>query len=128
MKYYELEMDERVRVKEMIEKIIGTKSECITDRMSNSDRIKARFAYDKLFEELANVWCKYGDKALAMHYTDKGGIKEGVTPSGKKWVFYMNSFGWTQRSHHCGSLYIEGKGCIFTSGKLARAIERIMEE
>lgn len=127
MTFYQLPVEEQTRVREMIQKIIGRKEDQITEDMSRDTRIKVRFAYDKLFEKLAKVWANYGDKALALNYTDKGAVKEGVTPNGKKWVFYMNNFGWTDRSHHCGSLYIEGMGCLFTSGTMARAFERILE-
>lgn len=127
MKFYELEMEERVRVTEMIQKIIGTRDECTDGCKNRTERIKARFEYEKLFEKLANLWTEKGDKALALAYTDQGAHKQGVTPQGKTWTFEMNSFGWTQRTHHCGSLYIEGQGCIFTSGTIVRAFERILE-
>ena len=127
MTFAELSLEERIRVTEMIQKIIGKKEDVIKDGMSTSDRIKAREAYSKLFDKLTKVWMKGGDKALSLTYTWEGSYGYGVTPNGKKWVFNMNSFGWTQRSHHCGSLSIEGQGTIFTSGTLARAFERILE-
>lgn len=127
MTYYNLQGEERARVAEMIYNIIGKREDQITADMSRDDRIKTRFEYDKLFDKLAKVWAKYGDKALATQYTDRGAIKEGTTPNGKKWQFYMNSYGWTHRTHHCGSLYIEGVGCVFTSGTMAKAFERIFE-
>lgn len=128
MTIYDLPNEERMRVTEMIRKIIGRKEDSIKEGMTNSERIKARFEYDKLFEKLAKIWVNHGDKALAMNYTWCGRSAQGVTPGGKKWIFEMNSFGWTQRNHHCGSLYIEGEGTIFTSGTLARAFERILEK
>lgn len=128
MTIYDLPKEERMRVTEMIRKIIGKREDSIKEGMSNSERIKARFEYDKLFEKLAKVWVNHGDRALAMNYTWYGSYGEGVTPNGKKWIFEMNNFGWTQRCHHCGSLYIEGEGTVFTSGTLARAFERILEK
>lgn len=127
MTFTELSIEERVRVTEMIQKIIGKKEDAITEKMSCSDRIKARDSYNKLFDKLTKVWMKGGDKALALTYTWDGLYCKGVTPEGKSWLFVMNSFGWTQRCHHCGSLYIEGQGTIFTSGTIARAFERILE-
>ncbi len=127
MTIYDLPNEERIRITRMIEKIIGTKKDAVNDKMSRSERITAYANYDKLFDKLAKVWVEHGDKALAMNYTWRGSRGEGVTPNGKKWIFDMNSFGWTQRAHHCGSLYIEGEGTIFTSGTLARAFERILE-
>ncbi len=127
MTFAELTIEERIKVTEMIQKIIGKKEDAITEKMTRSDRIKARENYNKLFDKLTKVWMKGGDKALALTYTWEGSHCHGVTPDGKSWVFEMNSFGWTQRSHHCGSLYIEGVGNLFTSGTIARAFERILE-
>lgn len=119
--------EERAELRKKIENIIGRKEDCVNDNMDRSDRITARTNYDKLYEKLTKIWLEHGDRALAMNYTNKGTWVEGTTPDGKKWVFSLNSFGWTQRCHHCGSLYIEGQGTIFTSGTLARAFERILE-
>lgn len=126
MTIYDLPNEKRIEITKKIQNIIGTKNEWVTDNMDLSKRIKARSDYDKLFEKLAKVWVKYGDKALAMNYTDNGSYKIGTTPNGKKWMLEMNN-GWTMRSRHCGSLYIEGQGTVFTSGTLARAFERILE-
>lgn len=82
MTFYDLEQDERIRVRQMIEKIIGTKKDCVNDDMTRDERINARFKYDKLFDQLAKVWIKAGDKALAMNFMDYGSVKEGVTPAG----------------------------------------------
>lgn len=127
MTIYDLDNETRMRVTEMIQKVIGTKAECVNDKMTREERIKARFNYDKLFEKLAKIWVKNGDKALSMNYMDYGSFLKGVTPNGKRWQFDWNSWGWTERTHHCGTLWIEGQGCIFTSGTVARAFERIME-
>ncbi len=127
MTFAELTKEERIQVREMIQKMIGTKEDAVNERMGLSDRIKARANYDKMFDKLAKIWIKYGDKALAATYIDHGAIKNGVTPNGKAWRFEMNCYGWTDRCHHCGSLYIEGIGCVFTSGTIAKAMERIFE-
>ena len=127
MTIYDLPIEERIRVTRMIQKIIGTKEDAVKDITGTGARIQAYSNYDKLFEKLAKVWVKNGDKALSMQYTWCGSYGYGVTPKGKSWTFDMNTYGWTDRCHHCGSLYIEGEGTIFTSGTLARAFERIME-
>ena len=127
MTFYELPIEEQTKGREMIYKIIGKKADCVEGLNSNSDRIKARFEYDKLFDKLARIYANNGAKALSMTYTSHGAWLEGVTPGGKKWVFNYNTFGWTQRTHHCGSLYVEGVGTLFTSGTLARAFERLLE-
>lgn len=126
MTIYDLPNEQRIEITKKICNIIGEQNSWITDNMSLSQRIEARENWRKLFEKLAKVWVKYGDKALAMNYTDKGSLKIGTTPSGKKWALEMNN-GWTMRSRHCGALYIEGEGTVFTSGTLARAFERILE-
>ena len=127
MTFAEMSKEDRVRVTEMIQKIIGKSGDCVKEGMSLSERITARDNYRKLFDRLTKVWAKYGDKALAMNYTTNGSVARGVTPNGKAWSFSLNNFGWTNRCHHCGSLYIEGIGCVFTSGTMARAFERIFE-
>jgi len=127
MTIYDLPNEERIRVTRMIQKIIGTKEEAVKGVSGTGARIQAYSNYDKLFEKLAKVWVNHGDEALAMNYEWYGSYGKGVTPKGKAWTFDMNTYGWTERCHHCGSLYIEGEGCIFTSGTLARAFERILE-
>lgn len=127
MTFWDLNQEEQAKGREMIQKIIGTKADCVRGIESNSERIKARFKYDKLFEQLGKIYANSGAKALSMNFIDYGAMIEGVTPGGKKWVFYKNSWGWTERTHHCGTLYIEGEGCVFTSGTLARVFERLIE-
>lgn len=127
MKFYEMSIEERTRGTEMIHKLIGTKDEAVANVTDLSKRIQIRSAYDRLFAKLANIYEKHGDKVLALNFIDDGAHKHGITPNGKNWEFYMNNFGWTDRVHHCGTLYIEGIGCVFTSGTLARAFERILE-
>lgn len=125
MTLYDLDIEKRLEITGRIQMIIGKKEDWITPNMDTGDRIKARMDYDKLFEKLAKIWVKYGDKALAMAFTDHGGYKVGVTPNGKKWTLDMNG-GWTTRSRHCGTLRIDGE-CIYTSGTLAKAFEYILE-
>lgn len=125
MGFYDMTIDEQNKGRRMISNIIGKKEEWITDGMDLTTRIQRRAEYDKLFDKLAKIYAKHGDKVLTMNYTDQGGYKCGTTPNGKKWTMYMNS-GWTTRSRHCGTLYIEGEGTIFTSGTIAKAFEYIL--
>lgn len=124
MKFYELPVEERAEITKRIQAIIGKKDDCIREGMSNSQKIKARFDYDKQFEKLADVYVRHGGKALAANFTDYGSYKIGATASGKKWILYSNN-GYTERSRYCGTLAIDGEGTIFTSGTLSRAFEYI---
>lgn len=126
MSFYDLPIEEQNEARKRIQMIIGKKEDAIHEGMSRDQRIKARFDYDKMFEKMAKVYVKHGERALAMQYTDTGAIKKGTTPNGKQWVLCGNC-GWSERSRYCGSLYIEGMGTIFTSGTLAKAFEYILE-
>ena len=125
MGFYDMTIEEQNRGRQMIANIIGKKNDWVKPDMNLEKRIAARAEYDRLFDKLAKIYAKYGDKALAMQYTDKGGHKEGTTPNGKRWQLVMN-WGMTARSRHCGTLYIEGEGIIFTSGTIAKAFEYIL--
>lgn len=124
MKFYEMRADERAKVLEMIENIIGEKEEWITENMDRTERIQTRARYDRLMEKLIKIYEKSGNKALAMNFEDGGARKKGTTPSGKKWELEMNN-GITDRSRYCGTLYIDGEA-IFTSGTVAKAFEYIL--
>ena len=119
--------EQRQEVRERIEKIIGTKEQAKAMATSLSERIQNASRWDKEYEKLAKVFLEKGDTALAMHFVCKGGIYEGVTASGKAWSLYMNS-GYSQRSRYCGTLYIEGKGTVFTSGKLDKVFDYILND
>ena len=125
MTFAELPQEERQEITERVQTIIGKKENVTHEGMNLSQRVNARAKYDKLFWSLVHVYMEHGAKALAMQFMDYGGIKKGVTPNGKRWELYMNSFGWTDRCRHCGTLYLDGK-CIFTSGTLARAFDYIL--
>lgn len=57
----------------------------------------------------------------------KNGFKpEGYTVSGLRYGIIKNCFGTTQRSAHCYSMWIEGKGTQFTSGTLETVAEYIL--
>ena len=88
---------------------------------------KARQAWDRGYERLAKVFFEHGAKALAMNFTQMGWSFKGVTASGKKWTLDANN-GWTERSRYCGTLWIEGEGTIFTSGRLDKVFDYILQE
>lgn len=119
-------VEQRKELRERIEKIIGTKEwakECAGDNLS--DRINAASKWDKAYEGLAKVFLEHGEKALAMNFIQLGGTYKGVTANGKTWILERNN-GYTQRSRYCGTLYIEGIGTVFTSGKLDKVFDYIL--
>ena len=118
--------EERAEVHDRVIAIIGTAEQAKAGATDLSDRIKKAADYRKAFERLAKVFFEKGAVALAMHFVDMGGVKRGVTASGKKWELYMNN-GYTTRSLYCGTLYIEGIGCVFTSGRIDKVFEYILE-
>lgn len=63
------------------------------------------------FEQEQKEWMKDGITLDGRYY--------GKTPKGKSFSIDINN-GWTQRSFHCYTLYINGN-CIFTSGEFWRA-------
>lgn len=74
-------------------------------------KAKEEFA-KKEFEEEQREWAKDGI-TLEDRYC-------GLTPTGKRFVIYGNTYGFTNRSLHCFTLRIDGK-TIFTSGEFWRA-------
>lgn len=83
------------------------------EELARAEDLKAKEELRKLeFEQERKEWAKDGIK-LEDRYS-------GLTPSGKRFSIYGNS-GWTDRSRHCFTLSIEGKGCVFTSGEFWRA-------
>lgn len=117
--------EERMEVKSRIEKIIGTKEQAKSTARNLSERIQMGSAWEKQYEKLAKVFLEKGEKALSMNFTQHGRTCEGVTASGKKWILYGNC-GWTERSRYCGTLYIEGIGTVFTSGRLDKCFDYIL--
>ena len=74
--------------------------------------LKEKEALRKLeFEQEQKEWKKDGITLLDRY--------SGLTPSGKRFSIYGNS-GWTERSRHCFTLYVDGN-MIFTSGEFWRA-------
>lgn len=118
-------VDQRKEVVSRIEKIIGTKKQAMDAGQDLTERIQNANRWQKEYEQLAKVFLENGDKALAMNFMQKGRSYEGVTASGKKWMLEANH-GWTARSRYCGSLWIEGEGTVFTSGRLDKVFDYIL--
>ena len=117
--------DERKVLRERIEKIIGTKEQAKLLASSLSERINNATQWQKQYEALAKVFLEHGEKTLSMHYIQRGSRCDGVTVSGKKWIYEGNN-GFTSRSRYCGSLYIEGEGTIFTSGRIDKVFDYVL--
>lgn len=118
--------EQRKEVMERVIKIIGTPEQATASARDLTARINRRNQWNKDFENLSKVYLEHGEKALAMNFTQIGNTVEGVTASGKKWVLEKN-WGFTERSRHCGSLWVEGTGTVFTSGKLDKVFDYIFE-
>lgn len=117
--------DQRIEVRQRIEKIIGTQKSAMEAASDLTERIQNANRWQKQYEALAKVFFENGEKALAMNFTQKGRSFEGVTASGKKWMLEANH-GWTARSRYCGSLWVEGEGTVFTSGRLDKVFDYIL--
>lgn len=114
------------QINERIDLMIGSYSdnEKLVESLSLSERISARDKYRKHRERLVKIAEKCGEKSLQLTLVGSGALKHGVTPGGKKIVWYGNN-GMTERSRYCGTLVINGE-TIFTSGTVARAFEYIL--
>ena len=117
--------EQRKDVRDRVEKIIGTKEQAKATARDLAEKINRGNKWQKEFELLSKVFFEHGEKALAMNFMQYGHTYEGVTASGKKWILEGNH-GWTERSRYCGSLYIEGVGTVFTSGKLDKVFDYIL--
>jgi hypothetical protein len=117
--------EQRKEMRSRIEKIIGTKEQAMRYASDLTDRIKNARRWESEYEKLAKVFLENGEKALALNFVQKGRYFEGVTASGKKWELEGNN-GWTERSRYCGRLWIEGEGTVFTSGKLDKVFDYIL--
>lgn len=120
-------MDERIRINERIDAMIGSRDDLnkSIENLSLSEKITARDKYNKLREKLFKIAEQNGEKALTLTLIQDGNTATGVTANGKKFVWTIN-YGYSIRSRYCGSLYIEGIGTVFTSGTVAKAFEYIL--
>lgn len=117
--------EQRKEVRDRVEKIIGKKEMAVIGVTDLTEKITKAQQWQKAYEQLAKVFLEHGEKALAMNFMSYGRTSEGVTARGKKWVFSGNN-GFTNRSRYCGDLYIEGEGTIFTSGRIDKVFEYIL--
>ena len=117
--------EQRQEAMKRIEKLIGTKAEARALSDDLSERINNVNRYNKQFDELMKVFEKNGEKALAMNFIQEGRSARGITASGKRWTLDANH-GWTERSRYCGTLWIEGEGTIFTSGRIDKVFDYIL--
>lgn len=65
-------------------------------------------------------------KAMAEDMARRGFSKSGYTTKGLHYGIYWNN-GVTERSRYCYTMYIEGKGMVFTSGTLETVAEYILK-
>ena len=120
--------DKWLAINRRIDKIIGNRDEQRSriKNMSLEDKISDNNEYSKMREKLLKIGEKYGEEALALTMIKCGNICHGVTANGKRFVWIGNN-GLEKRSLYCGLLDIEGKGTIFTSGTIAKAIEYVIK-
>ena len=64
-------------------------------------------------------------KAMAEDMAKRGISKVGYTTNGLHYNIYWNN-GFTDRSRHCYTMNIEGRGTVFTSGTLETVAEYII--
>ena len=117
--------EQRKEVRERVIKIIGTVEQNTCNIRDLTERVNARARYQREYERLAKVFLEHGAEALSMNFYQYGRDYEGVTVKGKKWTLEMNH-GWTDRSRYCGTLWIQGQGTIFTSGRLDKVFDYIL--
>lgn len=119
--------EERVEINQRIDKMVGSREQqrIRVKDMTLEDRITSNQEYNKMRERLFKIAEKEGSEALSLVFIGCGKWQEGVTVSGKKFVWDGNN-GSTKRSRYCGSLWIEGVGTVFTSGTIAKAVEYIL--
>ena len=118
---------ERTEIERRIDVMVGSREQQrkITEAMSLEDRINSNNGYRKMREKLMKIAEKEGVESLNLVIITCGRSGNGVTKSGKKFVWEGNN-GYTMRSRYCGSLYIEGVGTVFTSGTIAKVAEYII--
>ena len=119
--------EERVEVDKIIDKMVGSRERQreITSNMTLENRIRSNNEYQKMREKLMKIAEKEGIENLNLVIITCGRSGNGVTKSGKKFVWEGNN-GVTERSRYCGSLYVEGVGTVCTSGTIAKVVEYII--
>lgn len=119
---------EFIAANEIIDRMIGTWAEQreTAASLKLSDRINSNNQFGKMREKLMKIAEENGIESLNGVTVMRGSSSHGFTKSGKKYVWEGNC-GMTAKSRYCGSLYIEGKGTVFTSGTLVKAVEYILK-
>ena len=93
---------------------------------SLQDRIRSNANYNETKERLLKIAEKNGVEALCKVMIVTGSYSSGLTANNKKYVWQGNN-GYCERSRYCGSLYIEGMGTVFTSGRIEKAVEYLIK-
>lgn len=119
--------EERKEALTRIYAMIGTpeQNRKITSDMELQDRIKYNTNYNKTVDNLLKIAEKNGVKALCSVVILAGRYCTGLTANGKKYIWEGNN-GYSARSRYCGSLYIEGEGIVFTSGRIEKVVEYLI--
>lgn len=119
---------ERKEALERIYAMIGTPDQQreMVKNFNLQERINSTSNYNKTKEKLLKVAEKEGVKSLCSVVIMAGRYCTGLTANNKKYIWEGNS-GYTERSRYCGSLYIEGVGTIFTSGRIEKAVEYLIK-
>lgn len=79
---------------------------------------------EKMLKKIAKEQIK--EKASTIGYIQEGSRIFGITPEGKKWYAEANHYGWTDRTKHCFTLFINGE-MVFTSGTLETVVETVAQ-
>ena len=118
---------EREEALKRIYSMIGTPEQQrqFVSNFNLQERIKSTSNYNKTKEKLLEIAEKEGVKALSKVVIMAGRYCTGLTANNKKYIWEGNS-GYTERSIYCGSLYIEGIGIVFTSGRIEKAVEYLI--
>lgn len=93
-------------IKRVEEKIAEMSKEAA--RLANEDELKAMV------------------KAMAQDMAERGFADKGFTTKGLRYIIEGNN-GFTDRSLHCWTMYIEGQGAVFTSGTLETVARYILQ-
>ena len=92
------------------------------------DKIEAQIA--EMSKEASELATEDERKAMIKAMADdmeKHGFKDhGITTKGLRYGIERNKYGYTDRTTHCFSMTIEGKGMVFTSGTLETVAEYII--
>ena len=120
--------EERKEVLERIYAMIGTPDQQkeMVKNFNLQERINSNGNYSKTKERLLKIAEKEGVKALCSVVIMAGRYCTGLTANNKKYIWEGN-MGYTERSRYCGSLYIEGIGTVFTSGRIEKAVEYLLK-